>query len=90
MKDGKNQLILSLDGPKITLKSDGGDISIQGKNISIESDEKITLKTGSNLELNSGADLQMEASGNFKSKATGNFDAEGAMVNVKGNPINLN
>ena len=60
------------------------------KNISIESDEKITLKTGSNLELNSGADLQMEASGNFKSKATGNFDAEGAMVNVKGNPINLN
>jgi uncharacterized protein involved in type VI secretion and phage assembly len=89
-KDGKNQIVLSMDGPKISITSDGGDISITGKNISIESDEKIALKAGTGFEAKAGADMKLEASANFKSKAAASYDAEGAMVNVKGNPIKLN
>lgn len=89
-KDGKNQIILSMDGPKISITSDGGDISITGKNISIESDEKIAMKAGTSFEAKAGADMKLEASANFKSKASASYDAEGAMVNIKGNLIKLN
>ncbi len=88
-KDGKNQIVLSMDGPKMSIVSEG-DISIKGKNIAIESDEKITMESGTALEAKAGADLKLEASANLKSKAAGTYDAEGAMVNIKGNPIKLN
>ena len=80
-KDGDNKLVLSMSGPSITVESKG-DISIKGANVSIEADQEITIKAGTNANIEAGA--------NLKAKASGNFDAEGAMTNVKGNPINLN
>jgi uncharacterized protein involved in type VI secretion and phage assembly len=88
--DGTNQIILTMDGPKISIKSDGGDISIESANLSIKTDQKITIEAGTDIEMKASANFNQEASANFKSKATGTYDAEGAMVNVKGNPIKLN
>jgi uncharacterized protein involved in type VI secretion and phage assembly len=88
-KDGENQVVLSMDGPKLSITG-SGDVSIKGKNISIESEEKITIESGTELEAKAGADMTLESSANLKSKASGTYDAEGASVNVKGNPIKLN
>ncbi len=80
-RDGDNKVVLSMSGPSLTIESKG-DISIKGANISLESDQDIKIKSGTNLDAEAGA--------NLTTKASGTFDAEGAMVNVKGNPINLN
>jgi uncharacterized protein involved in type VI secretion and phage assembly len=88
-KDGENQIVLTMDGPKISITSEG-DISIKGKNISIESDESINLDAGSAYELKAGTNVTIEASASLKTKAGATSDIEGAMVNVKGNPIKLN
>jgi len=88
--DGANQIILTMDGPSITIKSTDGDITIEGKNIKLKTDEKVTVEAGTDLEMKASANMKLEASANFESKASGTFDAEGAMVNVKGNPIKLN
>ena len=89
MKGGKNQIVMALSGPSISIKSDG-DVTVEGKNISVKADEKVSIESGKDLEVKAGGNLTLEASGNLKSKATGNLDAEGMMVNVKGTPINLN
>jgi len=89
MKDGKNQIVLGLSGPSITITSEG-DIGIKGANITIESSDKMTLKAGSDIEIKAQSNLKAEAGANLKSKAGASYDAEGAMVNVKGNPIKLN
>lgn len=88
--DGKNQIILTMDGPKISIKSDNGDISIESSNLKIKTSEKITIEAGTDIEMKASANIKQQASANFESKASGTFDAEGAMVNVKGNPIKLN
>ncbi len=80
-KNGDCKIVLNMSGPSITIES-SGDISIKGANLSLESEQETTIKAGSNLNL--------EASANLATKASGTYDAEGAMVNVKGNPINLN
>jgi len=80
-KDGDNKVVLNMSGPSISIESKG-DISIKGSNISIESDQKIKLKAGTDAEIEAGA--------NLKTKAAAQYNAEGAMVTVKGNPINLN
>jgi type VI secretion system secreted protein VgrG len=80
-KDGKNQIVMKMSGPEISIKSEG-DISIKGMNLTIESQQEITLKAGTNLNIESGA--------NMKSKAGAMLDIEGTMVTVKGNPIQLN
>ncbi|UCD17293.1 MAG: type VI secretion system tip protein VgrG [Candidatus Zixiibacteriota bacterium] len=79
---GKNQLILSMDGPKITIESTDGDISIKAKNIKLESDQKIEVK--------SGTDTVIEAGGNLQLKGSIEGKLEAGMVTVKGNPISLN
>lgn len=88
--DGTNQIILTMDGPKITIKSDNGDIAIEGKNINLKADEKVTIEAGTDAEMTAGANMKLEAAANFESKASAAYNAEGAMVNVKGNPIKLN
>jgi uncharacterized protein involved in type VI secretion and phage assembly len=80
-KDGDNKIVLNMAGPSISIESKG-DISIKGSNISIESDQKIKLKAGTDADIEAGA--------NLKTKASAQYNAEGAMVTVKGNPINLN
>jgi type VI secretion system secreted protein VgrG len=80
-KDGDNKVVLNMSGPSITIESKG-DISIKGSNILIESDQKIKLKAGTDADIEAGA--------NLKTKASAQYNAEGAMVTVKGNPINLN
>jgi len=79
---GKNKLILSMDGPKITLETDGGDISIKGANIKIEADQKIELKAGTDLKTEAGANLELKGS------IQGKLEAQ--MVEVKGSLIKLN
>jgi Rhs element Vgr protein len=80
-KNGDCKVVLNMSGPSITIES-AGDISIKGANVTVESEQETTIKAGSNLNLEAGA--------NLATKASGTYDAEGAMVNVKGNPINLN
>lgn len=80
-KDGDNKIVLDMSGPGITIESKG-DITLKGKNISLESDQEIKLKAGSNAGIEAGANLE--------TKASGTYTAEGATVTVKGNPINLN
>lgn len=82
LKDGGTQIVLDMSGPSLSIKSDGGDISIEGNNITIESQQEITLKAGTNLNIESGM--------NLKTKAGSMLDIEGTMVTVKGNPIQLN
>jgi len=88
-QDGQNQIVLTLNGPSITIKSDG-DITIDGANITIKASDGLTLESGSDTSISAGAGLTAEASASGKLKASGTLDVEGAMVNVKGNPINLN
>ncbi len=88
-KDGKNQIVLTLDGPSITIKSDG-DITLDGKNITIKASQALSLESGTDTKIKAGANLNAEASASGKLKASATLDVEGAMLNAKGNPINLN
>jgi len=88
-KDGQNQIVLTLDGPKIDITSDG-DITLSGKNIKIEASEKLEMTSAQDASLKSQANVKIEATANIEEKATGNYDMKGALVNVKGNMINLN
>lgn len=87
-KDGSH-VVIDAANNLISIKSEGdlsiegmGDMSIKATNIKIEAQAEINIKAGSNMNL--------EASATMKSKAGATSDVEGAMVNVKGNPINLN
>ncbi len=82
MKDGKNGIVMKLSGPTVSIKSDGGDISIESNNITIESQADIKLKAGANINIEAGANLTL--------KGTAQLNAEGGMTAVKGNPIQLN
>ncbi|MCB2229526.1 hypothetical protein KQH82_02340 [bacterium] len=80
-KDGANSLLLTMDGPKINVESKG-DIKIKGKTITLEADN--------NIEVKAGGDFKVDAKMNLQTKAGVNYQAEGAMVKIKGNIINLN
>ncbi|MDX9857486.1 MAG: phage baseplate assembly protein V [candidate division Zixibacteria bacterium] len=80
-KDGQNTVLLTMDGPGITVESKG-DISIKGKAITLEADK--------NIEIKAGGDFKVQAQMNMETKAGMNYQAEGAMVKIKGNLINLN
>ncbi len=82
MKDGKNSIVMQTSGPSITIESQNGDISIKGKNITLNADQKIEIKAGS--------DLNAEGSGNLKLKGGMQSDLEGSMVNVKGSMVKIN
>ena len=89
MKDGKNQIVMKMSGPEISIQGDG-DISITGKNITLDAQQGLNLKSGADMKVEAGANLNMEAKANVKTKGTAMLDIEGAMVTVKGNPIQLN
>jgi uncharacterized protein involved in type VI secretion and phage assembly len=88
-KDGKNQIVLDISGPSISITTEG-DISVKGQNLSIETDQGITLKAGADIKIE-GANIDLKADANIKSEAAANHDIKGnAQVNVKGGMINLN
>lgn len=88
-KDGKNQIVLDISGPSITITTEG-DVSIKGANINVEADQGITMKAGGDIKL-AGVNIELKADGNIKSEAAANHDIAGnAQVNVKGGMINLN
>ena len=74
-KDGDNAVVLDAGGPSISVTSKG-DLTIKGKNISIEADQEVTVKAGTNAKL--------EASANYETKAGANYKAEGAMMSLQG------
>ncbi len=88
-KDGKNQIVMDLSGPSISISTQG-DISVTGTNLNVEADKGITMKAGSDIKLE-GANIEVKAKANIKSEAGANNDIKGsAQVNVKGGMINLN
>jgi len=87
--EGKNTIVLETAGPSIAITS-AGDISISGQNIKIEGTGNVEIKADSDIKQNAGANMEIKAGANMKVEASGTQDVKGAMVNVKGNPINLN
>lgn len=87
--DGKNSILMEAAGPDITIKSTG-DIAIDGANIKIKGSGDITIEADGNIKGDAGSNMELKAGANMKVEATGTQDVNGAMVNVKGNPINLN
>ncbi len=92
MKDGKNVILMEMSGPKISIESQSGDISIKAKNVVIDCDEKFDIKTGSgDINLKSGGNLNVEGQMNTKVKGGVNANFEGgAIVEIKGSMIKLN
>jgi len=82
MDGGKNGIVMKLSGPTLSIKSDGGDVTIESNNITIESQMDINLKASANINIEAGANLTL--------KGTGQLNAEGGLTSVKGNPIQLN
>jgi type VI secretion system secreted protein VgrG len=87
-KDGKNKITMKVGGPTV-IESEGainikggGDITIEGANITLKSDGKIEMK--------SGMDTKIEASANLDTKAGAQLQIQGMTVTVKGTPIQLN
>lgn len=89
--DKKNSIMLKAKGPEIVIQSDGGDITLKGKNIKFETDEKVELKAGSELKVSSGTNMKIEAGANLELKASANVKLQGSgQVEVKGAMIKLN
>jgi uncharacterized protein involved in type VI secretion and phage assembly len=98
-KDEKNTITMSLDGPKITIESQG-DITLKGANIHIESTSgDITLKSAAGLIAESTQDTKLKAGGNLKSEGGMNYNIKagvnatlegGAIVSVKGSLVKIN
>jgi len=87
-KDGKNKITMKVGGPTV-IESEGainikggGDITIEGANI--------TLKSNGKIEMKSGTDTKIEASTNLDAKAGVKLQIQGVTVAVKGTPIQLN
>jgi Rhs element Vgr protein len=88
-KDGKNSIVLDVSGQKIAIESEG-DISLKGKNLSLESDMEIKLKAGTNLKIEAGANLEAKATAQYKGEGAMMSLQGQSMVEVKGAMIKLN
>jgi Rhs element Vgr protein len=87
-KDGKNLVTMKTGGPTV-IESEGainikggGDITIEGANIKLDSQGEVSIK--------SAMDTKIEAGVNLSAKASAENKIEGMMVTVKGTPIQLN
>ncbi len=77
MNETKNVIRLELKGPKITIESLDGTITVHSKNIKINADEKlemnakeITLHTDQNCTADVGKDLSISVTGNSSESVT--------------------
>ncbi len=80
--DGKNALILDLSGPSITILSDGGDITLEGKNITLKAEDGITLEAGTDVKVDAGANMELNAGATSKLEASATVDIKGATINL--------
>lgn len=95
-KDGTNTIVLTMDGPSISIISDGGDINLKGKAINIESESgDIVLKSGGKLTAQSQSDTEIKATGalkgqgmslEMKGQTTGKIEAS-ATLDLNGNAM---
>jgi phage baseplate assembly protein gpV len=90
MKDGKNIISMELSGPKISIESQNGDISLKAKNVTIECDQKFEVKTTGDTIVKAQGNANIESSMNLTLKGGVKTGVEGTIVEVKGNPIKLN
>ncbi|MEW6051220.1 MAG: phage baseplate assembly protein V [Candidatus Zixiibacteriota bacterium] len=89
-KDGKNSITMKVSGPSIMIESKDGDITIKGKNLTLDGDT-IKLNTKQDIGLKSGTDLKIEAGANLTQKATANMEMQAsAQVTVKGGIVQIN
>lgn len=87
-KDGKNIITMKTGGPTviesegaINIKA-GGDITMEGANIKLDSQGEVEIKAATNAKIEAGL--------NFDIKGGPQLKIEGTMVTVKGTPIQLN
>ncbi len=57
---------MQTSGPSITIESQNGDITIKGKSITLNADQKIELKSGQDLSAEGTASLKLKSSGQAK------------------------
>ena len=57
--NGGNTMVFSLDGPKITLSTEG-DLAISAKNIAMKASEKILIEAGKELTLKAGTEVSVK------------------------------
>ncbi|MCP4703185.1 MAG: type VI secretion system tip protein VgrG, partial [candidate division Zixibacteria bacterium] len=80
--DGTNSIVLSMDGPSITITSSGGDITLESNNITLKADSAITLESGSDLKVDAGANMELTAGATSKIEASATMDIKGATINL--------
>ncbi len=95
-QDGTNTIVLDMDGPSISIESEGGTINLKADDINIESTSgDITIKAAAKISGEATSDIKLKASGNFKSegginyeaKGGASFKAEGPMAEVSGSAV---
>lgn len=69
----------------------GGDITIKGKNITLEAQQAVTLK-GTDVKIDAKAGIDAKANAKVSIKGTGGVDVDGspALTNVKGSMVMIN
>jgi uncharacterized protein involved in type VI secretion and phage assembly len=89
--DGEIEMLFNEKDKKLNLKAGGGAINLSaGGDITLEG-SNITIKAGGNLKLEASGIGEFKASGNLKLQASGNADLKaGGICNVKGAMVKLN
>jgi len=80
--EGKNALVLDLSGPSVTITCEGGDITLEGNNITLKADSGITLEAGGDVSAEAGANMNLKATASQKIEASGTVDIKGATINL--------
>jgi uncharacterized protein involved in type VI secretion and phage assembly len=105
-RDSKNKIVLSLDGPKIVLETEG-DLLMKAGTIALETTTgDIEVKSTGAIKVESTGDMELKAGGNFKSEGGINYEAKGgvafkasgaqssvegsAMTEIKGGIVKIN
>ncbi len=78
----KNQIVMKVDGPTISIVCDGGDISLKGNNIKLEADQAIELKAGSDLIMEGSTDVEVKAGANCKIEGSAQVEVKGGMIKL--------
>ncbi len=80
--DGQNAIVLDLSGPSITFTSDGGDITLEGNNITLKAESGITMDAGTEVKAEAGSTMTLKASASQTIEASGTVDIKGATINL--------
>jgi phage protein D/phage gp45-like len=80
--DGTRSVTLDDANKKIIIHTQGVDIILEDRNMTIEAKGDITIKASANLKIEAGANLEIKAGANADLKASGQANIKGAMVNI--------